>query len=234
MASEFSIVLTPFLNAEQRPEGTLTFHQLQGFLFTLVCSPEMIKPSEWMPLVFNNQEAGYSNMEEAQSVTQALMQLYNHVNEQVFERRVTFPDGIQKLEPAWENVGAETDLGRWSMGYFMGHSWLEDVWDEYIPEQLSDELGSCMMILSFFSSPNIAQAFNKETKSKRTVEEMAENMLSMFEDAMINYADLGRSIQMATASEQNQPMPFVGEPKVGRNDPCPCGSGKKYKKCCLQ
>lgn len=23
-------------------------------------------------------------------------------------------------------------------------------------------------------------------------------------------------------------------PKVGRNDPCPCGSGKKYKKCCLR
>jgi preprotein translocase subunit SecA len=22
--------------------------------------------------------------------------------------------------------------------------------------------------------------------------------------------------------------------KVGRNDPCPCGSGKKYKKCCLK
>ena len=22
-------------------------------------------------------------------------------------------------------------------------------------------------------------------------------------------------------------------PKVGRNDPCPCGSGKKHKKCCL-
>jgi SEC-C motif-containing protein len=23
------------------------------------------------------------------------------------------------------------------------------------------------------------------------------------------------------------------EPKIGRNDPCPCGSGKKYKHCCL-
>jgi len=22
-------------------------------------------------------------------------------------------------------------------------------------------------------------------------------------------------------------------PKIGRNDPCPCGSGKKHKKCCL-
>lgn len=28
-------------------------------------------------------------------------------------------------------------------------------------------------------------------------------------------------------------QPFVREhPKVGRNDPCPCGSGKKYKRCC--
>ena len=27
--------------------------------------------------------------------------------------------------------------------------------------------------------------------------------------------------------------PVVAEKKIGRNDPCPCGSGKKYKKCCL-
>ncbi len=30
-------------------------------------------------------------------------------------------------------------------------------------------------------------------------------------------------------------LPYVREdPKVGRNDPCPCGSGKKYKKCCAK
>ena len=28
------------------------------------------------------------------------------------------------------------------------------------------------------------------------------------------------------------PVPFRAPPKPGRNDPCPCGSGKKYKKCC--
>lgn len=28
-------------------------------------------------------------------------------------------------------------------------------------------------------------------------------------------------------------LPFVrAQPKVGRNDPCPCGSGNKFKKCC--
>jgi preprotein translocase subunit SecA len=29
---------------------------------------------------------------------------------------------------------------------------------------------------------------------------------------------------------KKQPV-YRTEPKVGRNDPCPCGSGKKYKKC---
>lgn len=30
----------------------------------------------------------------------------------------------------------------------------------------------------------------------------------------------------------NPPKTRTAEKKVGRNDPCPCGSGKKYKKCC--
>jgi hypothetical protein len=30
------------------------------------------------------------------------------------------------------------------------------------------------------------------------------------------------------------PQPFIRGPKIGRNDPCPCGSGKKYKKCCAK
>lgn len=35
------------------------------------------------------------------------------------------------------------------------------------------------------------------------------------------------------AKEQPHVPTFVkNEPTVGRNDPCPCGSGKKYKKCC--
>jgi preprotein translocase subunit SecA len=48
----------------------------------------------------------------------------------------------------------------------------------------------------------------------------------------------------AELAEQQAPMPAASsspaavapvkssQPKVGRNDPCPCGSGKKYKKCC--
>ncbi len=33
-------------------------------------------------------------------------------------------------------------------------------------------------------------------------------------------------------SDEEMQVPVVNEQKIGRNDPCPCGSGKKYKKCC--
>ena len=36
----------------------------------------------------------------------------------------------------------------------------------------------------------------------------------------------------AGASPHHRPSPVKAGPKVGRNDPCPCGSGKKYKNCC--
>lgn len=32
---------------------------------------------------------------------------------------------------------------------------------------------------------------------------------------------------------EDKPTPQITEPKIGRNEPCPCGSGKKYKKCCI-
>jgi preprotein translocase subunit SecA len=37
---------------------------------------------------------------------------------------------------------------------------------------------------------------------------------------------------MAGASQAGPVQQVVRGDKVGRNDPCPCGSGKKYKKCC--
>jgi len=38
--------------------------------------------------------------------------------------------------------------------------------------------------------------------------------------------------RMAGAGEQQHVQQVVRGEKVGRNDPCPCGSGKKHKKCC--
>ncbi len=39
-------------------------------------------------------------------------------------------------------------------------------------------------------------------------------------------------IQFSSGGDGGSRQPIVRGEKVGRNDPCPCGSGRKYKKCC--
>jgi preprotein translocase subunit SecA len=41
-----------------------------------------------------------------------------------------------------------------------------------------------------------------------------------------------KNVQRAAVKDAPRREPVVKDAKVGRNDPCPCGSGKKYKKCC--
>jgi len=45
-------------------------------------------------------------------------------------------------------------------------------------------------------------------------------------------AERQRAAAQAPQGEQKVKQIRLEHPKVGRNDPCPCGSGKKYKKCC--
>jgi preprotein translocase subunit SecA len=71
--------------------------------------------------------------------------------------------------------------------------------------------------------PNMQQAPKQKTNFGRTnaeLDNMNEERRRMREAA----ANAGR--------EPQRPMTIVREdPKVGRNDPCPCGSGKKFKNC---
>ena len=51
---------------------------------------------------------------------------------------------------------------------------------------------------------------------------------------VMRYADAGYDEALGQASEDEPPLgmqPMRSEAKIGRNDPCPCGSGKKYKQC---
>jgi len=45
--------------------------------------------------------------------------------------------------------------------------------------------------------------------------------------------ELGRTVTKEMKIEPTESQMARRPPKVGRNDICPCGSGKKFKKCCL-
>ncbi len=91
----------------------------------------------------------------------------------------------------------------------IGHDWLEEVWDEYLPEEIDGEFGSTAMALSFFSSRRLAEMFHAEStttpshrKPKVPFIEFAETVRKLFPDALSAYADIGRTISEVLANSR--------------------------------
>jgi len=78
------------------------------------------------------------------------------------------------------------------------------------------------------------QPVQKETMMQRRRSSPA-NMQTIHDSSQgMGYTNVPKDNSMADAARQSRgekPKPVVVESRVGRNDPCPCGSGKKYKKC---
>jgi preprotein translocase subunit SecA len=72
--------------------------------------------------------------------------------------------------------------------------------------------------------------------------EMFQNMIASIQEDLVRYIYRVNVVQAPQPQqrqlvenryqEEGPRQPVRREQKVGRNDPCPCGSGKKYKKCC--
>ncbi len=54
-----------------------------------------------------------------------------------------------------------------------------------------------------------------------------------YEQVKNRHKKLGRTYSYNKSEEWEAPKPRHVSEETGRNDPCPCGSGKKYKKCCM-
>jgi len=190
-------LLRTFLSSPHRPAGTMTYPQLAGFLFSIANGPELIPPSEWIPLVFNDQSAGYKTQPEAEGVMQAMMALYNDCARERSEEHASLPSGYEFRPVSLDNLSDDAALSQWAQGFSIGHDYLEDNWNEYAHDELDEELGSVLMVLTFFASPKLAKAYHKEGKGSRSLDQLADTVVTLFPDAMREYAHLGRAIYQA-------------------------------------
>ena len=224
--------LGAFLSDRRRPPGTLSYHELQGFLFTVVTSPELIAPSEWIPVVFSGREAGYQTLEEAQTIMGELMALYNAINDTARAPSATLPADCTFRDDVLDNLAPDAPISQWSRGFALGHQWLEDAWNDCVPKAYADEFGMMVLVLSFFSSRRLAEAYRKELQPKKSLEDMAGMIRENFLEALSEFARIGLMIAAVITDHSPAPQSVRGESRTGRNDPCPCGSGRKFKKCC--
>jgi uncharacterized protein len=224
--------LQAFLAAPERPQGTLSYWELAGLLFTVCCAPEMVVPSEWLPLVFAWEDANYRDLREANDILQAMLALQNCISRQLREQTPSLPLGCEMRQEAVANLHPEAPVSGWARGFATGHEWLTEQWAP-TPEKLDDELGSILMVLSFFGNRDLAEAYRKEFfPHEERLEVLAAEIREIFPAAIQGYADLSRSISEALREQRGGTQSPATTARVGRNDPCPCGSGRKYKKCC--
>ena len=223
--------LQAFLEDPSRPAGTLRYHGLQGFLFAVASAPEVVLPSEWQPIIFGAVDT-FASLDEAQEILGQITALYSSINAAVRDAPTLLPADCPLPDDVLANFEDEAPIAQWCRGFLRGHRWLEELWEEYLPEELAEELDATLITLAFFSSREMAEAFlAKNPTGEQSLETAAATIHGVLPRAVVQYAHLGRSI--ATLAEHDaEPSEPSHSTKVGRNAPCPCGSGKKYKKCC--
>lgn len=231
-AEALRAALAPWTSKE---DGLFGYCELAGFFFALACSPELVEPSEWLPIVLGENLEALGAEEEAQPILDLLMRLRNHIQLQVLEHAPSLPAGIEVRPEPMDNFAPEAALSHWANGFLEGQDWLDETWDAYLEteagedaEALEESFEASIAVLGFFSSPGFAEDCLAESERPVTVEEMAPEMLEALPEAMRDLAELGRALEEA-ARERRTPARST---KVGRNTPCPCGSGRKYKHCC--
>jgi uncharacterized protein len=193
--AEQAAALQRFLDSPSRPRETLGYFESSGFLFAVCCNPDLVQPSEWLPEILGKDFGDLADLEEAQHVLQLLMGFYNDINRGVFGGRPELPWGCEVHPEPLANLDESAPLSRWARGFGEAYDWLQASWPDDMPPELDQGLGSCLIVLTFFSKRSLAEAYWKE--SKRTdfsFEAMARKMQGMLLPTMAAYADLGRSL----------------------------------------
>ena len=93
---------------------------------------------------------------------------------------------------------------------------------------INDSLREANPIEEMTEDTVVNLVFDKELLYKNMVDARADWLYDLPQWDKIFDADTKKRLYL----EQKRSGTIVKGPKVGRNDPCPCGSGKKYKKCC--
>ena len=113
----------------------------------------------------------------------------------------------------------------WAHGFMRGTLMRHDGWAELVEDE---EHGGCMVpVFMLHYEHDEDPEMRPEPISPEKREEVIVHMAAGLLQAYRYFRQQQQAEAGARTSESRR-----SSPKVGRNDPCPCGSGKKYKKCC--
>lgn len=181
-----------------------------GLLHALVVAPAPVAPAAWLDLVF---PGGAETLGDAKSVVAALRELHGEVASAVDRGRI--------IGPAAHEVERSASF---ATGYLAGaklvpawrdhpRAWEHVAWAAFLCDELASIAPATLRSLEKRGGADVAAW-------------LRDGLAGWILDARDDFHPRATLADVAAA-----PAPRAA--RVGRNDPCPCGSGKKYKRCCI-
>jgi yecA family protein len=238
--------LKAFLARPSNPPGVFSYHALQGFMFAVASAPRLVEPHEWLALVLGDAIHALLEGAESQPVIDELRDLYLEIDARAARGAVALPPDCPMAPEPMANLDPASPLSQWSRGMYAAHDWLANDWMRILAlllkedRRMATEVGRATMHLLFFASSAVAEGICKQW-GEGSLEELAAQAHRDFEIGMVVYAEIGRRFRARPRHDSHPEARFASSgvtqaptrsKAVGRNEPCPCGSGKKYKKCC--
>ncbi len=211
----------------RNPDGPLadTITRLHGFLTSLVSGP-MVMPSEWMPVIFGGQDSGaWETMDQARHAMSLVMRFYNEISSDLQAGGTRYGVLIDRIGDESDTIDLADD---WCKGYVLGISLREDDWEDAMNDP---ELSQSFLPIFAIASP--ARIGLEPLNNRAEYTEMLDLLPNCAVEICAWWREKLVAFMQAHAGQTYSATVRRTAPKISPNARCPCGSGKKYKRCCL-
>lgn len=188
---------------------------LDGFLTAAALAPQMPTDEDLLPFIFDP-EGDPEKVPENARILELIDMRRREIAAALNADGGLDPIILPFVDDEGHEITDEEGIGAiepWASGFFMGARY----WLDLIPEDAEEE--------SFRHFSRIARYASLEAEILAAAGDKPKDL----GDAL--YAVVESVFALKQILRPNKPVRREA-PRVGRNDPCPCGSGKKYKQCC--
>ncbi len=224
----------------------LSVEKLDGFITALVCGPRTLMPSEWIEALCGDAfERAHGDPQSLEEATGALLARWNTVAEQLHPDRLLEEEQQLRVSPLlmyWDDEARaklvaeglmDEDGARglqpgaeWARGFAEAIDIFQDDWsDAGLNRDETEALGQCLRDVFFLAVPPDSPRYAALLRDRGYPSDLSR-------DDLIDVACFAvQDLRLLWIERQVRPSPRRVEARPGRNDPCPCGSGRKFKKC---
>lgn len=201
----------------------MNLEELDGFFAALIAGPDVVMPSEYHPEVFGgeiSETCGFGSLDEANEILGLMMRHWNTI-------AATLLKGEPYVPLLLEDESGAVNGNDWARGFMRGVEMRSDGWAELINDE---DHGGCLIPMMMLCHEHDE---DPEMRPGPISPERREKVVLQMTAGLVRAYRYFREWREADAGDgASMSWPRRSATKVRRNEPCPCGSGKKYKKCC--